>query len=237
MRTRRYLFFCLAWLLMPAPLWGGVYTWDAITLVKEPVYLKFQTRRGFFSTGGSKVIVQIGDHPEQQVLTGGDGNGYLKTASFEPGLIKVSVRSGDDDTQGRLLVLTKKEKLLLIDAPATLLRTLFKSDELSEAREVLQTLAKTYPLAYLTGFPGTPFARKFLIKKGFPDGVVLRVEGRRSLDRLHEKGIQLYALIGSGEMNALADGLVEKNFSFTAGDEETLIHLENWKDLLEELKQ
>lgn len=232
---RKYLLLCIAWLLLPAPLWGGIYAWDAVTLEGEPVYLKFQTRSGLFPEGGGRVTVKVGNQEKKNLLTGGDGYGYLQTVYMEPGLIKVSVRSGMESAEGRLLVVTKKEKLLLVDAPGTLLRHIFNPEVVSEAKQVLKTLSEKYPLVYLTGLPGTPIARNFLIQKGFPDGVVLSIQGRETLSRLHEKGIQLYALIGATAMNDLAAGLVEKNFGLVPGDDEQIIYLENWKDLLEEL--
>ena len=219
-KTLRWLFsFILASLLMPAGVsLAAVVVLDAATAVDTAVWLTVVTKGTLFAEGGQRVDVSVDDQALGQILTGGDGYGYLKYTPHRAGLLRIEARSISDTGSGLLLVTKPEDKVLLIDLEGSFKNVLLSSLEKSEAKKAVEALAQKFKIIYLSKLAGKSLASFWLEKEEFPESVVLRWPGPDLLESLKKKGITLHAIVASPEILSESAKYVEHRFSFEKTD-------------------
>ena len=199
-----------------------------------PVYLKVHTKGMLFSQGGRLVDVYIDQKHAGKTLSGGDGYGFLKYTPRTTGMKTIAVRSDADEDTGNLLVLDKKEKVVLVEIEAFLRMSLFSLKTLTDSKKALNTLSRRYKIIYLTRLIGNVLSKKILAKGDYPSSAILSWRGVETLDELHQKGVFLYAVIASLNLLSESSEHIEKRFTFEETEDET--YVDDWEDLLKRLE-
>jgi len=223
-----FIFIC------PPAVFAGVVIYDSITTIGMPVYLTVQTKGMFFSQGGRLVDLYIDQTHGGKILSGGDGYGFFKYTPRTIGVKTIAVRSDRDEDTGILLVLDKKEKVILVESEAFLQHAIFSQNAITESNSALNTLNRRHKIVYLTRLMGSVLSKKILTKGGYPSSPVLLWQGTETLDELHQKGIFLYAIIASLNLLSESSEHIDKRFTFEETEDET--HVDDWEDLLKKLK-
>jgi hypothetical protein len=232
---RWLLIFIFAGFLTPAAdSSAAVVVLDAVTSVDTAVWLTVVTKGLLLAEGGQRVDVSVDNQALGQILTGGDGYGYLKYTPQRPGLMRIVARSNSDTGSGLLLVTKPEDKVLLIDLEGSFQNVLFSSSEKSEAKKAVEALAKEFKIIYLSKLAGKRIASFWLEEEKFPESIVLRWPGAELLESLHKKGLALYAIVGSPEILSDSAKYVEHRFSFEKTDNGQMVG--DWAELTELLK-
>jgi hypothetical protein len=121
------------------------------------------------------------------------------------------------------------ERAVLIEIEAVLKNTLFSEKAGNQAAAAVKTIQKSFRIIYLVRFVGQGLANTWLTRSDFPASVVLAWRGTQMLRHFQEKGLQLYAIIGSQSMLEAADDLIEKRFLIDVSAEG------DWNKILESL--
>ncbi len=212
---------------------AGVVVYDDVAPVKKILKLKAITKGKFFPEGGKLVKFYVNGKHIGTTLSGGDGYAFMKYLSPSRGIKNLKVEAGDETDEGVLLIIGKNDRVILIAIESTLFESIFPLKPTKEGKEGLQQLSKKFRIIYLTTLIGTTNSRKWLKDNGFPLSPVLKWEGAEMLAELQEKGIQLYAIIGSAELISEASDIKKK---FTFEETEEGIVVKDWKDLLKKLE-
>ncbi len=213
---------------------GDVVVIDRVTTVQTPVRITVLTKGRFFSAGGRLVDVSVDDKHLKRILTGGDGYGYLKYTPQSAGYKKIKARSNGDSAEGLLLVMTQKERALVIEVEEGFKTAVFSDEIKQSSLKVVKTLSKTYKIIYLSRLAGKSITGAWLEKQGFPSSVILGWRGQNTLTELKKKGVQLYALIGSTPIVTAAVDEIEKRFTFGKSKDGTTV--KDWDEIAELLK-
>ena len=227
---------CLTALFYAAPdCLAGVAVLDGVTTVNTPIRITVLTRSGFFAAGGRLVDIYLDDEHLKRILTGGDGYGYLKYTPDSPGFKKIKVRFNSESAEGLLLVMTTKERAIVIEVEEGFKTAVF-SDKIKKASlQAVKTLSKSYKIIYLSRYVGKSITTSWLEKQGYPESVVLGWRGPGTLTDLKKKGIQLHALIGSAAVLSEAQGEVEKRYTFETSKNGTAVR--DWEEILQHLQE
>jgi len=220
--------------MFPSSGLAGVAIFDGITTVGMPVYLKVHTKGRLFSQGGRMVDVYIDQKHAGKILSGGDGYGFFKYTPRTTGVKTLEVRSDGDDNTGKLLVLDKKDKVILVEIEAFLRMSLFSKKAIADSKKALSTLSRRYKIIYLTRLMGNVLSKKILTKGDYPSSAILLWRGAETLDELRQKGIFLYAVIASLNLLSESSEHIGKRFTFEETEDET--YVDDWEDLLKRLK-
>ena len=94
---------------------ADIVVFDRVTLAGQPVQLVILTKGRIFPEGGQLVTVSIGQTRLKNVLTGGDGYGFLDYRPTETGYKKIRAKYKDGIGSGTLLVMGSNEKAVLVD--------------------------------------------------------------------------------------------------------------------------
>jgi hypothetical protein len=227
--------FSLSTVFIMAPVCRGeVVVIDRVTTIKTPVRITVLTKNRFFSAGGRLVDISLDDNPLKRILTGGDGYGYLKYIPRSPGYKKINVRSDGDSAEGLLLVMTKKERALVIEVEEGFKTAVFSDEIKRSSLKIVKKLSKNYKIIYLSRFAGKNITGTWLEKQGFPRSVILGWRGENTLTELIKKGVRLYALIGSTPIVTAAGNKIEKRFTFGKSKDGTTV--KDWDEIAELLK-
>jgi hypothetical protein len=223
-----------SFLLSAADSRAAVAVLDAATSVDKAVWLTVVTKGLLLAESGQRVDVSVDTQALGQILTGGDGYGYLKYTPHRPGLLQIEARSNSDTGSGLLLVTKPEDKVLLIDLEGSFQNVFFSSSEKSEAKKAIEALAEKFKIIYLTRLVGIRIASFWLQEEKFPESIVLRWPGADLLESLVKKGMTLYAIVGSPEILSDSAKYVEHRFSFEETDNGQTIG--DWAELTERLK-
>jgi hypothetical protein len=213
---------------------GAVIVFDRVTTVGTPVYLKVLTKGRIFPKGGQLVEFYLNKKTFGKNLTGGDGYGYLKFTPKRPKMITVEASSNGERGSGLVLVMKKDEKAILIEIEGG-----FKDAYLSEiaagaSRKAVKALMQKYRIIYLSRYTGIQMSKNWLNEERFPESPVLRWRGPKILSALKEKGVNLYAIIGSAGLIAEAADEIEKRFTFDQTEKGQKVT--DWDEVIELLK-
>jgi hypothetical protein len=220
---------CIFALVDPARMYGEVVLFDGVTTVETPVRITVWTKGRFFSQGGRLVDICLDDAHLKKILTGGDGYGYLKYTPRGPGLKKVTARSAEDRASGLLLVMAQKEKAIIIESEASFRDTLFSAETRGNSRQVVETLSQKYKIIYLSKSLSSGTTRSWLEKNGFPVSVVLPWQGSQLFAALKSRGVEVYAIIGSAAVIAVAKKHIEKRYTFEDSPEGETV--QDWDEI------
>jgi hypothetical protein len=230
------IIFSLAVVLCSAPaVRSEVMVLDRVTMVKAPIRLTVLTKGRFVSAGGRLVDVYLDDEHLKRILTGGDGYGYLKYTPRSPGYKKIKALSGSDSAEGLLLVMTKKDRAIVIEVEEGFRTAVFSDVIKQSSLKVVKALSNHYKIIYLSRFAGKSITGAWLEKQGFPKSVILGWRGPNTLTGLTKKGIQLHAIIGSTAVISEAAGNIENRFTFKKTRDGTTV--KDWEAILEHLQE
>ena len=207
---------------------------DSVTTVNTPIRITVLTKSRFFSAGGRRVDVYLDDKHLKRILTGGDGYGYLKYTPRSTGYQKIKARSNSDSAEGLLLVMTKKDRAIVIEVEEGFKTAVFSEEIKQSSLKVVKTLSKKYKIIYLSRYLGKSITGTWLEKQSFPKSVILDWQGSNTLTALKKKGIQLHAIIGSTAVISEAAKNIESRFTFEKTKDGTTV--KDWDEILELLK-
>lgn len=208
---------------------------DRVTTVNTPIRITVLTKSRFFSAGGRRVDVYLDDKHLKRILTGGDGYGYLKYTPRSTGYQKIKARSNSDSAEGLLLVMTKKDRAIVIEVEEGFKTAVFSEEIKQSSLKVVKTLSKKYKIIYLSRYLGKSITGTWLEKQSFPKSVILDWQGSNTLTALKKKGIQLHAIIGSTAVISEAAKNIENRFTFEKTKDGTTI--KDWDEILEHLQE
>jgi hypothetical protein len=211
-----------------------VVVFDQVTTVQTPIKIRVLTRGGFFSAGGRMVDIYLDNNLLKKILTGGDGYGYLKYTPRGPGLKKITARSNTDSASGRILVLNDNEKAIIIDTEGAFKDTVFSDEFRESSQKAVTSLSENYKIIYLSRFLGKGITGIWLEKQNFPKSVILRWRGPKTLEKLKKNGVQVHAIIGSGDVIAAVKEQIEKRFSFEKTKDGKTV--KDWDEILKLLQ-
>jgi hypothetical protein len=196
------------------------------------VALSVQTAKFFLADGGRRVEIFLDGERRGWILTGADGYGYLRLEPQRVGMIKISAVSGESEAEGRLLVMEKTDRAVMIELEAAFMDLHLRSRDSDDCRRSLESIGRWYRLIYTYRFMGIGFSRNRLEAAGWPASVVLPWRGQATLEFLRDKGIQIHAVIGSAEVVA-AGRHVEKRFSFEKSKDAKTVT--GWGEIVKDL--
>ena len=224
----------VAWLTLTAARGlAAIIVYDRVTTIGTAVYLKVLTKGILFADGGRLVEFYLDDKSIGKNLTGGDGFGYRKYVPRRKGIINVRATSRGESDTGLLLVMEKSEKAVLIDIEGGFKDALISDIAAGASRQVVKRLLEKYRVIYLNRYTGIQTARSWLNELEFPDAPILEWRGAQTLSALKEKGVNLYAIIGSAGVIGEADGQIEKRYTFDQNQAEQTV--KDWQEVVERL--
>ncbi len=206
---------------------------DAVSAQEAPVTLSVRTSKFFMADGGRRVEIFLDGQRRGRILTGADGYGFLRLEPQRPGMMKISAASGDSRAEGRLLVMGKMDRAVMVELEAAFMDLHLGSHDREECRRALESIGRHYRLIYIYRIIGIGLSRNRLEAADWPASVVLPWRGPATLEALRDKGVQVHALIGSAEVVA-AGGHVEKRFSFEKS--KNAVTVRQWAEIAKELK-
>ena len=233
-RLSIYLICCFV-VLPTAQCLSAVIVYDSVTTVDTPVYLKVLTKGRIFADGGRLVEFYLDDNSLGKNLTGGDGYGYRKYTPKHPGLIKLKARSKGESGSGVLLVIRKSEKVILIEIEGGFKDAFISEIAAGAIRRAVEKMMKKYRIIYLSRYAGIRASRNLLDKGELPEAPVLRWKSPKMFSALKEKGIQLYAIIGSAGLIAESAEHIEKRYTFEQTQNGQTV--KDWEEIIELLKK
>jgi hypothetical protein len=214
---------------------GGVIIFDQVTTRNTEVYLKVQTKGRFFSEGGKLVDIYVNEKKIRRILTGSDGYGYHKYTPQRTGKVPIEARSEGHRGTGILLVVDKDDKVILIEIGSALKESPLSDRPRRDSRHVVGDLAKKYKVIYLKSLLGAMFFEGWLKEEKFPESAVLKWQGADLLKSLTNRGIKLYAIIGSANTVSEAKKHILKRYTFEETQNGQMV--EDWEEILELLEK
>lgn len=165
----------LSSLLSPFAAFAAVAIDDEVAPAGREVFLRAETKSGFFSRGGSLVEFFIDGKSAGKKLSGGDGVAYLPFVPARTGLHKIKVQSGDGKDEGLLLVVQRSTQLVLIDVEGSLREPAsFAMKPRTGSVQAVKKINRRYPVVFLwTGFIGISAAKSWLKESGFPEAPLI----------------------------------------------------------------
>ena len=233
LKHRRLLFLliCCSVVLSAAHSRGAISVYDQVTTVGTPVYLKVLTKGRLFADGGRLVEFYLDDNSLGKNLTGGDGYGYRKYTPKRPGIIKVQARSKGESGSGLLLVMEKNQKVIFIEIEGGFKDAFISKIAAGASRRAVERMLKKYRVIYISRYTGLRMAREWLDEHEFPEAPVLRWQGPKMFSALKEKGIHLYAIIGSAGVIAESAEHIEKRYTFEKTQKGQTVR--DWEEIIE----
>lgn len=233
---RLSIFLICGFVVLPtAQCLSAIIVYDNVTSVSTPVFLKVLTKGRFFADGGRLVEFFLDDKSFGKNLTGGDGYGYRKYTPKRPGLIKLTARSKGESGSGLLLVVKKSEKVIFIEIESSFKDAFISEIAAGASRRAVERIMKKYRIIYLSRYAGVRASRELLDKGEFPEAPVLRWKGSKMLSALKEKGIQLYAIIGSSALIAESAEHIKRRYTFEKT--QNGLTVKDWEEIIELLKK
>ncbi len=210
---------------------SAVIVYDNLTTVGTPVFLKVLTKGRIFADGGRLVEFFLDDNNFGKNLTGGDGYGYRKYTPKRPGLIKLKASSKGESGSGLLLVVKKSEKVIFIEIESGFKDAFISEIAAGATRRAVERMMKKYRIVYLSRYTGVRASKDLLDEGEFPEAPVMRWKGSKMLSALKEKGIQLYAIIGSAGLIAESAEHIERRYTFEKTQNGQAV--KDWEEIIE----
>ena len=211
-----------------------VVVFDGVTTVQTPIRITVLTKGRIFSQGGRLVDIYLDGRHLKNILTGGDGYGYLKYIPQNPGLKEINARSDADSSSGLILVMDKSEKAVIIDLAGAFKDAIFSKAVREDSRKVVTALSQDYKIIYLSRYVGQGVSRSWLEQEDFPISIILPWQGPESLKTLEKRGVQLYAVIGSATVISAAKKHVAHRYTFEESKDGTIV--KDWDEILKLLQ-
>lgn len=219
-------------ILISSPAIAGVTAFDAVTTIKKPVKLMALTKGRFFSEGGKLVEFHIDEKHIGTTLSGGDGYAFLKYIPQSKGLNKIRLKVAEESDEAMLLVMDKKDRVILIAIEAGLFESTLSFKPAKGAKEAIDAISKKYRIIYFTSIIGARQSKKWLKENKLHESIVFSWAGKNLIEDLREKDINIYAIIGSPDMLMELENI--RKFSFKETDAGT--EVETWSDIQKQLE-
>lgn len=226
---------CIFFILPSAQGLSAIITYDNVTTVGTPVFLKVLTKGVIFADGGRLVEFFLDEKSLGKNLTGGDGYGYRKYTPKRPGLMKLNARSKGESGSGLLLVVKKREKVVFIEIESGFKDAFISEIAAGASRRAVERMMKNYRIVYLSRYTGVRAARDLLDEGELPEAPVLRWEGAKMLSALKKRGIQLYGIIGSAGLIAESEEHIDRRYTFEKTQNGQTV--KDWEEIIELLKK
>lgn len=214
--------------------YGRVIVFDSVTAVKRPVYLKVLTKGKLLPRGGERVSLQVNGVKIGNILTGGDGYGFLKYTPQTSGNLKVETDPPLAGSSGLLVVADTTDKFVVIELKSSLQDILTAKGDLNTIRPVLEKLESHYRLIYLGGRIGWSITKTLLSRYQMPAGALLGYSGPTTLKVLKDRDIRLYAVVASADTLSEIGKYFEMAFSFEKTSHGKRV--KSWQDVERELE-
>lgn len=213
---------------------AGASVFDQVTTPGRPFYLMLRTHRGPLALGGVTGDVWIDEQPVGVVLTGADGYGFLKYTATTTGVFSLRVRTAAGEAEGRLMVINASDRAILFEAETLLWQSLIRNRS-AVSRRIMRQMAEDFKLVYLCGLMGKATIRQLIEDQELPDRVILAGKDRKQFEKLSNRGILIFAVVGSAAFIDAARDFTPRRFSFEKAPQAN--HVAGWEDLLNRLKQ
>jgi hypothetical protein len=211
------------------PATAKIIVYDRITSVNQPVFLKVQTRGKFFAEGGQRVTLALDDEKTFNLMTGGDGYGYVKYTPSTAGRYKIRVVPDDGSTSAILLVVAPVDRIILIEIEMLLKSGILTPEQKESARQVLGSLSRDYHLVYTTRFLGAPSAKQLLTSMKFPVSLTLEGSIPNIYKQLSDSNLKVGAIIGSA--GSFAGSIQDSTLRLTFDQTEKGTTVEDWNQI------
>ncbi len=212
---------------------AGVTVYDAATSPRTPVKLKALTKGRLFPEGGKLVKFYVNEKHIGTTLSGGDGYAYLEYLPLSAGIKHLKVEKGFDTDEGILMVAEENNKVVLIEIEGSLFESFFTFKPAEKAKKTVKLHSRRFTIIYMTSVIGHETAREWLQENDFFLSSVLKWGGRDMLSDLKERGLKLYAIVGSPAVLSEAPE-INKRLSFQ--ETEDGIVVKDWNELLKQLR-
>ena len=213
---------------------AAVIVFDRVALVNQPVQLAVRTKGKLLPKGGQLVILSVGGTRLKQILTGGDGYGYLMFTPPETGLKTIEAVYEGKRESGQLLVMSAQERVILIDVETALRRSAITPRLREGSLAALESLNQEFRILYLYTFTGLTLTRQWLRSKGLPPSVALPWRNAAAIGTRERIGIRPHAIIGSASQLKVADKTIQHRFSFEETKDGRKV--DNWTDVIKALE-
>ena len=213
---------------------AAIIVFDRVAVINQPVQLAVRTRGRIMPKGGQLVVLSVGGVRLKQILTGGDGYGYLMYTPSEIGLKTIAADYEDEHESARLLVLSAHQQVILVDVETALRGSAFTPRLREGSRRAIELLNRMYRVIYIYTHTGLSLNRQWLNSNGLPDSAILPWSNAAAIRKLERLGIRIHAIVGSAGQLKAADKAFPQRFSF----EETRdgLQIDSWADVLEALE-
>jgi hypothetical protein len=213
---------------------GEVVVFDDVSTVQTPIRIKVLTKSRFFAQGGRLVDIYLEGTHLKRILTGGDGYGYFKYTPQNAGLNSIEARSDADSASGLHLITNKNDKVVIIDIEGAFKDALFSEEIRANSQKAVKSLSKNYKIIYISRYVGKGVSRSLLQKEDFPESVILRWQGTRTITSLKRKGVLLEAAIGSAVVISAAKKHIANRFTFEKSKDGKVV--KDWDEILDLLE-
>jgi hypothetical protein len=147
----------------------------------------------------------------------------------------MKVKSGEESSEGMLLVARRNEKVILLEIEGSLMKSsLLTNEPGQDSSEVIKKLMDKYRIIYLTSLLGVELSRKLLSQGKVPPSVILKWKGPELLHELKELHLRLSAVVGSPAIISEASEQIKKRYTFSETDDGVVV--KDWKELAEKLE-
>lgn len=222
-------------LLIPVVCWWNspalavVQVQDQVTTAGKAIMLSARTGSTFFAKGGEMVEFFVDGTSLGKRLSGGDGYAYLEFNSDRKGLHKIKVEHEKEEAYGLLLVVGKREEVLLVGIEGGVLESIFPERKRYGVEDALKKLAERYRIVYITGMPFVSLPRDRIKEWGLPESVVLRWD-QSVYEGLKDLRVKVKAVVGAPGLIAEVNDDSVKRFTFDESNEGKVV--DSWHDLL-----
>lgn len=213
---------------------AAVIVFDRVAVIDQPVQLAVRTGGRFLSMGGQLVVLSVGGTRLRQILTGGDGYGYLMYTPTEIGLKKITAVHNDQRETARLLVLSADARVILIDVETALRESAIAPRLREDSRQAMESLNREYQIIYLYTLTGQNLNRQWLDSNGLPASVILAWRDAAPVRALERLGISTHAIVGSANQLKSSNDTIAHRFSFE--DTKEGLRVKSWAQVLEALQ-
>lgn len=211
-----------------------VIVFDRVAVVNQPVQLAVRTKGRLMPMGGQRVMLSVGGTRLKQILTGGDGYGYLMYTPSDIGLLTIAAIYEDQRESGQLLVMSAHERVILVDMETGLRGSAIALRQREGSRRALVSLNRAYRVIYIYSLTGLSRNRQWLNSNGLPASAILPWRNAAAIRTLERLGIRIQAIVGSARQLKASEKAIPHRFSFEETKEG--LQIDSWADVLEALE-
>lgn len=234
-RTLASIIFVFLLFIFPGTTFSEITVHDTIALKGEVTMISAETKGKILRRGGEIVEFIVNGKSIGKSLSGGDGYAYKQFIPLKTGLYRITVKSGKEENSGSLLSVKKGTRIIFIDLEHGLFEGLFSKKPRDGSQEAIRLLSKKFHIVFLqTGLMNINLAKTWLKNNGFLDLPVIQWNQGSVFNEIREKGLKIWAVIGSEQVIESAEKFKPKSFSFR--EIEGVETVKNWDEIHRKLK-